>query len=94
MSVPPVSSAAERGKPSRYRGSWEIWRAILRTCERGRPTRTHIMYECWLSWRQVNDYTDELQGFITRGSEGVYQVTEKGVQLLNLLDKIEALVHP
>jgi predicted transcriptional regulator len=55
------------------------------------------MYGAYLSYTQIEEYLDYVlqQGFISQIPDtNLYQLTEKGMQYLNLSDEMSQLVAP
>lgn len=85
--------------PMKNRDKWSIMRRFLRALidENKKKTRTRIMYECMFSNDQMKEYTKFLEdtGCVESklldtkyGSRGTYIITEKGMQILGLLDRM------
>jgi len=81
----------------KYRSRGEILSNILRVVASGKATKTRLMYGAYLSYTQIEEYMDYVlqQGLISQVSEtNLYQLTEKGMQYLNLSDEMSHLVVP
>jgi len=68
----------------RYRGKLEIVADIL-SVVRGGAKKTEIMYQANLSYSLLVRYLKNVMeaDLVTRGSEGSFMVTEKGLDFLN-----------
>jgi predicted transcriptional regulator len=79
----------------KYRGRSEIVRSILEAANSGaRATRTRLMYNSYLSFNQLKEYLRTLQesGLIDyEVGTRCYRTTEKGIQLLELQNKLEEI---
>ena len=81
----------------KYRSRGEIVSNILRVVANGKATKTRLMYGAYLSYTQIEEYLDYVlqQGFISQIPDtNLYQLTEKGMQYLNLSDEMSQLVAP
>ena len=81
----------------KYRSRGEILSNILRVVASGKATKTRLMYGAYLSYTQIEEYLGFIlqQGLISQVSEtNLYQLTEKGMQYLNLSDEMSHLVVP
>jgi len=81
----------------KYRSRGEILSNILRVVASGKATKTRLMYGAYLSYTQIEEYMDYVlqQGLISQVSQtNLYQLTEKGMQYLNLSDEMSHLVVP
>jgi predicted transcriptional regulator len=64
-------------------------------CVKSGATRTQIMYRAYLSYTQLKEYLAMLQERDLVGYDSntrLYRVTKKGIQFMNLYDKIHELV--
>jgi predicted transcriptional regulator len=71
----------------------EIIAMILETAAEG-ATKTRIMYAAYLSFQQVKDYLDYLQGndlILYENETGFYKVTEKGNRFLRISNELNDL---
>jgi predicted transcriptional regulator len=67
---------------------------ILESASGGPVTKTKIMYSAFLSYQQLKEYLTTLQEndlIEYREGERAYRTTEKGMQLLQLSNKIDEL---
>jgi predicted transcriptional regulator len=72
-----------RKKRSRY----EIIHDVLDQCQTG-SKKTWVMYRANLSYDLTTNYLNELEKLgLVENKEGLYQITENGKQLLELLKK-------
>ena len=81
----------------KYRSRGEILSNLLRVVASGKATKTRLMYGAYLSYTQIEEYMDYVlqQGLISQVSQtNLYQLTEKGMQYLNLSDEMSHLVVP
>ncbi len=81
----------------KYRSRGEILTNILRVVANSKATKTRLMYGAYLSYAQIEDYIGFVlkQGLISQVSDtNLYQLTEKGMQYLNLSDEMSLLVKP
>ncbi|MHB2036620.1 MAG: winged helix-turn-helix domain-containing protein [Nitrososphaerales archaeon] len=81
----------------KYRSRGEIVSNILRVVSSSKATKTRLMYGAYLSYTQIEEYLDYVlqQELISRISDtNLYQLTEKGMQYLNLSDEMSQLVAP
>jgi predicted transcriptional regulator len=81
----------------KYRSRGEIVSDLLRVVASGKSTKTRLMYGAYLSYNQIEEYLDNvlLHGLICQVPDtNLYQITEKGMQYLNLSDEISHLVAP
>jgi predicted transcriptional regulator len=77
----------------KYRDRMEIIAMILQTAAQG-VTKTRIMYAAYLSFQQVNDYLEFLQGNNLLEYENEtdhYVVTEKGFRFLKVSNEMNDL---
>lgn len=78
----------------RYRCRVEIIRAILKAAESS-ATKTGLMNDAYISFSQSHEYLDPLiDRKLLRYDEltHVYELTEKGVHLLHLMDSLDSLI--
>ena len=81
----------------KYRSRGEILSNILRVVASNKATKTRLMYGAYLSYTQIEEYMGFIlqQGLISQVSDtNLYQLTEKGMQDLNLSDEMSQLVTP
>ncbi|MGA2874727.1 MAG: winged helix-turn-helix domain-containing protein [Nitrososphaerales archaeon] len=81
----------------KYRSRGEIVSNILRVVASRKATKTRLMYGAYLSYTQIEEYMEYVlqQGLISQISDtNLYQLTEKGMQYLNLSDEMSQLVAP
>jgi predicted transcriptional regulator len=81
----------------KYRSRGEILSNILRVVASNKATKTRLMYGAYLSYTQIEEYMGFIlqQGLISQVSDtNLYQLTEKGMQYLNLSDEMSQLVAP
>jgi len=81
----------------KYRSRGEIITNILRVVANNKATKTRLMYGAYLSFTQIEEYMEYVlqQGLINQVSDtNLYQLTEKGMQYLNLSDEMSHLVVP
>ena len=81
----------------KYRSRDEIVSNILRVVASNKATKTRLMYGAYLSYTQIEEYLGFIlqQGLISPVSEtNLYQLTEKGMQYLNLSDEMSQLIVP
>ena len=70
---------------------------ILKAIKKGVNKPTNIMYRCNLSWIPLTEILESLlsQGLIERrnyGKRRVYDITEKGLNVLRFFEKAEDLI--
>ncbi len=79
----------------KYRSRSEIVRAILEAANAGEgASRTRLMYKSYLAYNQLKDYLAHLQeNNLIDYEVGMrcYRITEKGIQLLRLQNKLEEI---
>ena len=79
----------------KYRGRSEIVRSILEAANTGKEaSKTRLMYKSYLSFNQLKEYLALLQknGLIDcEVGRRCYRTTEKGIQLLQLQNKLEEI---
>jgi predicted transcriptional regulator len=79
----------------KYRGRSEIVRAILEAANTGKEaSKTRLMYKSYLSFNQLKEYLALLRenGLIDcEAGRRCYRTTEKGIQLLQLQNKLEEI---
>ncbi len=78
----------------KYRGKTEIIAMILQAAVEG-ATKTRIMYAAYLSFQQVNDYLEFLQGndlLHYESESGFYRMTEKGLAFLRISNEMNDLI--
>jgi predicted transcriptional regulator len=79
----------------KHRSRSEIVRSILEAASAGKGTnRTRLMYKSYLSFNHMKEYLRMLQedGLIACEAGGrCYRTTEKGIQLLQLQNKLEEI---
>lgn len=76
------------------RSRFDIIRMILESATGGAVTKTKIMYSAFLSYQQLKEYLTTLQEndlIEYREGERAYRTTDKGMQLLQLSNKIDEL---
>jgi predicted transcriptional regulator len=81
----------------KYRSRVEILSNILRVLASTKATKTRLMYGAFLSYTQIEEYLDYTlqQGLVSQDvGTNLYQLTEKGMQYLNLSDEMSQLVPP
>ncbi|MHB1868384.1 MAG: winged helix-turn-helix domain-containing protein [Nitrososphaerales archaeon] len=79
----------------KYRSRGEIVSNILRVVASNKATKTRLMYGAYLSYTQIEEYLGFIlqQGLISQVSEtNLYQLSEKGMQYLNLSDELSQLL--
>lgn len=81
------------GKRSRL----QIYLEVLKTIKKGVSKPTNIMYKCNLSWIPLMEILNSLlkQGLINRRNEKkrkVYEITEKGLNVLRYFERAEELM--
>ena len=95
-----ITSQASQGQRlgvSRRRSNIEIIADMLRVGENG-AGKTEIMYSANMSYSQIQKYLGFLmaQGFIDRMKMGnpsvTYQVTDNGLKLLQLINRIKEML--
>ena len=70
----------------KYRSRSEIVRSILEAANASEGTsRTRLMYKAYLSFNQLKQYLGTLQ------EKRCYRITQKGVRLLQLQNKMEEI---
>ncbi len=79
----------------KYRSRSEIVRSILEAANASEGTsRTRLMYKAYLSFNQLKEYLGTLQenGLIDyEVGKRCYRITQKGVRLLQLQNKMEEI---
>ncbi|MDQ6865327.1 MAG: winged helix-turn-helix domain-containing protein [Thermoproteota archaeon] len=79
----------------KYRSRSEIVRSILEAANAGEgASRTRLMYKSYLAYNQLKDYLAHLQeNNLIDYEVGMrcYRITEKGIQLLRLQNKLEEI---
>jgi len=87
-----------RARKLKYRSRSEIISNILRVVASSKATKTRLMYGAQLSYTQIEEYMGFIlqQGLINQVPEtNLYQLSEKGMQYLNLSDELsQLLVEP
>ena len=81
----------------KYRSRGEIVSNILRVVASSKATKTRLMYGAYLSYTQLEEYLGYVlqQGLISKVSEtNLYQLSERGMQYLNLSDEMSQMVAP
>ena len=76
------------------RSRFDIIRMILESATGGAVTKTKIMYSAFLSYQQLKEYLTTLQEndlIEYKEGERAYRTTHKGLQLLQLSNKIDEL---
>lgn len=78
------------------RSRWELVYDVLKvTREEKRAKKTRIMQRAYLDWRNFRKYFDLLleKGFIaeSRNTADSYELTEKGMELLDRLRNVEEI---
>ena len=82
-----VSTQAQPVYRRRKRSKYEIVHDILSNCQNG-AKKTWVMYRANLSYDLTASYLNELiKNGLIEARDGFYYTTEKGKQLLELLDK-------
>ena len=79
----------------KYRSRSEIVSNILRVVASSKATKTRLMYGAYLSYTQLEEYMGFIlqQGLINQVPEtNLYQLSEKGMQYLNLSDELSQLL--
>ena len=79
----------------KYRSRGEILSNILRVVASNKATKTRLMYGAYLSYTQIEEYMGFIlqQGLINQVPEtNLYQLSEKGMQYLNLSDELSQLL--
>jgi len=82
---------------TRKRSRLEIYVDVLKTVKSGVNRPTNIMYKCNLSWLPLREILESLisQGLIEaidKGNRRVYEITEKGREVLSYFKKTEDLL--
>jgi predicted transcriptional regulator len=79
----------------KYRGRSEIVRSILEAANADQgASRTRLMYKSYLAYNQLKEYLGTLQenGLIDyEVGMRCYRITEKGIRLLELQNKMEEI---
>ena len=79
----------------KYRSRSEIVRSILEAANAGEgASRTRLMYKSYLAYNQLKDYLAHLRDNNLIDYEvgmRCYRITEKGIQLLRLQNKLEEI---
>jgi predicted transcriptional regulator len=76
------------------RSRFDIIRMILESATGGAVTKTKIMYSAFLSYQQLKEYLTTLQEndlIEYKAGERAYRTTDKGMELLQLSNKIDEL---
>ena len=78
---------------SKRRSAPQIILTMLENTKQGKR-KTRIMYDCRLSFAQLNEYLDVLSkaGWIEE-AEGIWQTTEKGLEVCNVCLKCKAIFN-
>ncbi len=79
----------------KYRSRSEIVRSILEAAHAGEgASRTRLMYKSYLAYNQLKEYLGTLQENGLKDYEvgmRCYRITEKGIRLLELQNKMEEI---
>jgi len=81
----------------KYRSRGEIVSNILRVVASSKATKTRLMYGAYLSYTQLEEYLGYVlqQGLVSHVPEtNLYQLSERGMQYLNLSDEMSQMVAP
>jgi len=81
------------------RSRLQIYLDVLRVINNGVQKPTHIMYKCNLSWVPLKEVLESLmaQGLLVKGEtkqRKIYEITEKGKDVLRYFDKAKELIAP
>ncbi len=79
----------------KYRSRGETVSNILRVVASNKATKTRLMYGAYLSYTQIEEYMGYIlqQGLMNPVPEtNLYQLSEKGLQYLNLSDELSQLL--
>lgn len=80
----------------KYRSRTEIVRSILEAASANEGTnRTKLMYKSYLAYGQLKEHLKDLEENVLINYEAkkrCYRITEKGAQLLQLLNKMDEFV--
>jgi predicted transcriptional regulator len=77
----------------KYRSRSEITALLLESANGGGATKTKMMYKAFLSFNQLKEYLAMLveNGLIEYEGNQTYRTTMKGIQLLQIQNKIDEL---
>ncbi len=77
----------------KYRSRSDIIGLLLEAANGGGATKTKLMYKAFLSFNQLREYLAVLveNGLIEYEGNQTYRTTQKGLQVLQLHNKIEEL---
>jgi predicted transcriptional regulator len=79
----------------KYRSRTEIVAMILEAANGRGAAKTKIMYKAFLSFAQLQEYLTMLQDnrlIEYEGGQRTYRITEKGIHLLHIYNKMYELV--
>ncbi len=82
-------------KSQRMRSEWEIILDILSaTAENKNTKKTRIMQSAYLQWKNFNKYFTYLieKGLVEKKNSENYELTEKGDELLGILNKVDKIL--
>jgi predicted transcriptional regulator len=82
-------------KSQRIRSEWEIILDILSaTAENKNTKKTRIMQSAYLQWKNFNKYFTYLieKGLVEKKNSENYELTEKGDELLGILNKVDKIL--
>lgn len=77
------------------RSEWEIILDILSaTAENKNTKKTRIMQSAYLQWKNFNKYFTYLieKGLVEKKNSENYELTEKGDELLGILNKVDKIL--
>lgn len=84
-------------KPQRMRSEWEILLDLLSATAKDKNTKkTRIMQSAYLQWKNFDKYFTYMieKGLVEKNNsdEGNYELTEKGDELLGILNKVDKIL--
>jgi predicted transcriptional regulator len=78
----------------KYRSRSEIISLILQTANKG-ATRTRIMYGAYLSYAQLKEYLEFLQGkdlLMYEKATNLYRLTAKGLECMSAFENMNGMI--
>ncbi|HUV83083.1 MAG TPA: winged helix-turn-helix domain-containing protein [archaeon] len=84
-------------KSQRMRSEWEILLDLLSATAKDKNTKkTRIMQSAYLQWKNFDKYFTYMieKGLVEKNNsdEGNYELTEKGDELLGILNKVDKIL--
>mgnify|MGYP001069781437 CR=1 FL=1 len=86
-----------RGRETRKRSRLQICLEVLKAIKKGTQKPTNIMYKCNLSWIPLMEILNsllaqELIKISNYDKRKVYEITERGLNVLRYFEKVEDLI--